>query len=814
MTPELNPNAVYISPRLKKELENIAKFPLTVAEAPSGFGKTTAIESFFADKEHTSARLFKHTFFTGGVNEYFNRLCEILAETDNVCAQALLSVGSPCEENFSELCEIIGELECDSETYIWFDNLSDGKERIDLFLSLLSRVQSPKLHFVASVMTVGTGSAFRFYGGRFYTLSASDFTFTKEEIRAYFSLCGITLLEEELSELYALTDGWIFAVCLQMLFYSKNNRFEKGIFESLVEKAFYARLSEREKNFYIALSPFLGFTLQKAEKISGESAEFVRAHLEGCGFVHYDEKKQEYSFHSLLAGYFRTVFDRLSDEEKEKRLLTAASWEEQYGERISAIRLYYRAGAYEKIFRIPHTSYDLADIGDENTREMILTILKNTPYEVKKRYPQSMVPLAFILFFLNETEILAHTINEIYALLDDCALSESEKNNIRGETELLLSFTAYNDIAEMSRHHRTAYALLGGKASLINLRSTWTFGSPSVLCLYHAKVGALEEEMRLMDECMPIYYRLTDGHGSGAEYAFHAETEFLRGHFSAAETAAHRTLFETQNKKQTSLYQCGLYVLALLYAVRGDENALFETFYSLSESAAENTEDMCRYTEELFKSRLFVLLGRPEKAAEWLIRGDIGETRLGPMTIPFAHMIYGQILLLRKEYTKLSAFCPFAEKAASIFPSVLPKLYFSIYAALSEKALGNEEKAKKELQKALSMALPDKLYMPFAFLYEDLAKLLEEVSIEEEERKTIVLLGKEFCKNKEKIGGGKPKLSPREKEVAELIRKGLTNKQIAGRLYISFSTVKMTISNIFEKTGVKSRAQLSDIELP
>lgn len=60
---------------------------------------------------------------------------------------------------------------------------------------------------------------------------------------------------------------------------------------------------------------------------------------------------------------------------------------------------------------------------------------------------------------------------------------------------------------------------------------------------------------------------------------------------------------------------------------------------------------------------------------------------------------------------------------------------------------------------------------------------------------------------------GKNQLSPREREVASLIRMGLTNRQIAAQLYISISTVKLTISNIFEKTGIKSRVQLSDAEL-
>ena len=62
---------------------------------------------------------------------------------------------------------------------------------------------------------------------------------------------------------------------------------------------------------------------------------------------------------------------------------------------------------------MPHTSYDLADIGDTGTRQMIFDILDRTPYEVKLRYPQSMVPLAFILFFINEIEKLSEVIEEI-----------------------------------------------------------------------------------------------------------------------------------------------------------------------------------------------------------------------------------------------------------------------------------------------------------------------------------------------------------------------------------------------------------------
>ena len=66
----------------------------------------------------------------------------------------------------------------------------------------------------------------------------------------------------------------------------------------------------------------------------------------------------------------------------------------------------------------------------------------------------------------------------------------------------------------MSVHHRRALMLLGGPAHLINPKSTWTFGSPSVLYLFWRESGKLEEELEEMDRCMPVYYELAGGHGS------------------------------------------------------------------------------------------------------------------------------------------------------------------------------------------------------------------------------------------------------------------------------------------------------------
>ncbi len=53
-------------------------------------------------------------------------------------------------------------------------------------------------------------------------------------------------------------------------------------------------------------------------------------------------------------------------------------------------------------------------------------------------------------------------------------------------------------------------------------------------------------------------------------------------------------------------------------------------------------------------------------------------------------------------------------------------------------------------------------------------------------------------------------LSTRELEVLQLMAEGLSNQEIAARLFVSLSTVKTHSSNLFEKMDVKRRTQAID----
>jgi DNA-binding CsgD family transcriptional regulator len=56
-------------------------------------------------------------------------------------------------------------------------------------------------------------------------------------------------------------------------------------------------------------------------------------------------------------------------------------------------------------------------------------------------------------------------------------------------------------------------------------------------------------------------------------------------------------------------------------------------------------------------------------------------------------------------------------------------------------------------------------------------------------------------------------LTPQERQVAQLVRTGLSNKDVAAQLFVSPRTVDFHLRNVFAKTGVTSRGELAALGL-
>ena len=180
------------------------------------------------------------------------------------------------------------------------------------------------------------------------------------------------------------------------------------------------------------------------------------------------------------------------------------------------------------------------------------------------------------------------------------------------------------------------------------------------------------------------------------------------------------------------------------------------------------------------------------------------------------NIIYGRILLINGEFLKIIGNAMHFTSMASIFPNVLALIYTNIYLASANSRIFRETDALDALRRALEMALPDMVYMPFVENCDYIKPLLEKLSCEGFRRDEITKiheLSSTYQKTLDQVKNEhfsecKTFLTGREEEIAKLAAEGYSNREIGKMLFISENTVKTQMKSVFDKLGINSRVLL------
>ena len=128
--------------------------------------------------------------------------------------------------------------------------------------------------------------------------------------------------------------------------------------------------------------------------------------------------------------------------------------------------------------------------------------------------------------------------------------------------------------------------------------------------------------------------------------------------------------------------------------------------------------------------------------------------------------------------------------------------------ALAHQAHGDTSSALAPLERALCLAEPDGYVQIFVDEGMPMARLLREAASRGVASNVARRLLAAFPSTEEARSAERKKLlSDRELEVLHLIATGLTNREIAARLYLSMYTVKAHARSIYDKLDAHSRTQ-------
>ena len=806
-------NSIYISDRLQKSLQPVSNSALTAITAPMGYGKTTAVNWYLSRMAKDSQALLIR------ISIYSQNLSIFWKSVQNAFSFAGLNFleNYDCPEDEASagfLTEILCyQLEKCENCYIFMDDFHLLKDdRAVTFLCRMAGripenvhlIVASRNHFISDDWIVRLG-------GRLHRIEIDDLRLNAGELSAYIRRCGTSLTDSQLEQLLKSSEGWFAAVYLNLCSFSKSGELpgKTSDIYQMFSASMLNPLPEDRKEFLSAMGLADEFTEEMAEFITKREDvhQILKMLTRQNAFVTCLNDGQTYRFHHMMKECAFRAFRTLDDSRQAFYYERYGAWYEKHGAYIHALSAYRRNQNFAAILRV--VQKDAGILLASLKPEEVLEVLKRCPVSVLKEYPLAILVLMRCMFnWKNIPKMLELKELLLASIREHPKLPEEERGNLLGECDLIQSFLMYNDISRMSQFHRSASEKMTRPAISIRSDGGWTFGSPSVLMMFHRKSGDLDKELEEMNQCMPHYYKITNGHGQGAETIMSAEAHFMRGNFVDAHIALEKAYTQIQGNGQESIALCCDF-LAQRLSICMDikmrntfEERRKELLQGHNTTWVNIFDSTCAY--------YYAVTGQTERIPALFGAHMLSTVNFLAPGRPMMEMIENQVYLAQGEYSKVIGRSESILAMCQALHYDLVALHVQIQLLAANWKLGKTEQALELLRRSLSQAFPDGILMPFVENYPYIEELLKGSFFGSNENFLfrITRMGKEWemrcdqLKKEEAYPSVFKVLSDRELEITELMAKHMSNKEIAQSLFLSEGTVKQYINQIYSKLQI------------
>lgn len=811
-------NSEFFFPRrLKNEMKFILSSPLTLVTAGAGFGKTTAVSGFLETlSEERVCRWY--TCFGEPPERAWAGICELLTFTDPNTAGFLGKIGLPTLDNLGHIALLMDGFCCGNETILVIDNYQlAGFQESYRLLNALAAHRCKNLHFVVLTHPIHEGTAQPVFNPRMHQIEQATFCFHGAEIQTLFSKYGANISARDAELLDMETEGWVAALRLYLSHFLSGGALNENVgINELMERVFWQPLGEEQREFFLGLSLLDTFTEVQASRILGQEAvstalwDAVRRNP----FVR--RVGEEYTLHSLLKEYLSTRMLTQADTFHKTMWRRAGSACAVQGKSIEAFLFFVACGEDAMAYGIPLTSFQMVELVQNKSVELETLLLRISDASLLP-HPEYLLSYAIKAILQGKVTLARTMIKRLKGLFSHSELEEKTRRYVSGMLELIASFQAYNNAAEMGRHHKAAWEQIGEDYQFYETNEPWTSCAPSVAFMFWRESGNLKEACRILTDDVRYYVSLTGGHGAGSPETMQADLLLLAGDDRQAELKAFQALYIAGEGGQDSLCFCAELTLCRLAMLRGSAREFQAALDAIRHRAFNGTESRCVTTSEVCLGFAYRLLDMDNQIPGWL--GKLSSIRryLYRVSVPFAQIIYAR-LLRKKDPIRFMAVSDELLKEAEELHVLLPKLYYWLEQAVYYEQGGSRAMARERVGQALSHALPDKVYLPIAEYYAELSGVLADPALpctDAAGLEKVCALGRQFISGTVAVRAAlldTSSLTPREREIALLAKQRLSTQEIARQLTISKATVRNTLSKVYDKLHIRGKNALSNLQ--
>jgi LuxR family maltose regulon positive regulatory protein len=267
-----------------------------------------------------------------------------------------------------------------------------------------------------------------------------------------------------------------------------------------------------------------------------------------------------------------------------------------------------------------------------------------------------------------------------------------------------------------------------------------------------------------------------------------------------------------QQTGPTSAAMQAVFTLAWIMALTGETEAALATASGTRQAASQINSPLVDVYVAGCEADFNLRLGNVEAAARWAETAGLSPDEPPQFVREGEYFTFARLLLAQDRPAEALALLANLEQFAQARGLHRSHLTVHIVRAQAERALGLEAEALASLESAVQLAAPAgylRAFLDDAAAVRELLPRVRHVAPGFVDRLLAAFPGEESAPPPAAPASSAlvEPLSQRELEVLGLVAQGLTNREIAGRLFITVGTVKTHVHNIYGKMGVRGRTQ-------
>ena len=573
-----------------------------------------------------------------------------------------------------------------------------------------------------------------------------------------------------------------------------------------------------------------------------------------------DNERNWFRYHRLFADSLRQRLHHLFSEHVPELHRRACNWYEQNGLKYEAIDHALAARDFE---RAAYLLEGIAEsVWDRGQQVKLVEWFDSLPDRVLSSRPLLCILYARALIMSGKQktaekclqaaeEILKSPSNKVVEILPDGTSYQHifDRDELRGKISAVWALLSMyrGDVVQVIRHSREALRILA-KEDL-----TWRGVVTTMLGMAHgwAGDGNMEKAEQAFSEAISISQK-------AGNVSFHlfaglalAGIQTYQGRMGEAEELCRRLL---QIAEESGMDQTGnaASILSILGGILCEKNDLekglpllqkglelgrlshdvmalqgirlnilrvlilekefgeaFHVIRKIEKDAKDfNLPPWMFHVVSAYKAQIWLESGKLDSAIKLVEEHGLSLEDEIPSRMEPEYVILARIFIARNKPEEAHRLLQRLIKNAMAGSRIVTAIQMHLVMVVALSAQGRQDAAMDELKKAISLAEPGGFINIFVFEGRPVETLLDKIlSVQKNPYAKKISMAFKSSKPLKKEGVLIEPLSEREVEVLQLLSAGLSNKEIADRLYISLNTVRTHTKNINSKLNVHSRTK-------